>query len=77
MSKLDPQSFAVPAAPVRTPVREESALPFVGPDKEPQSRLSVDIPSSMLRRLKVLAAQRGVTIRELVLAVLERDGSLR
>ena len=38
------------------------------------SRLSVDIPTSTLRRLKIRAIERGQTVREYVLGLLTADG---
>lgn len=39
-----------------------------------QARLSVDLPETVLRALKVRAAERGETIREIILTMLEREG---
>jgi hypothetical protein len=38
------------------------------------ARLSVDVPSSTLRALKIRAIERGQTVREYVLAMLDREG---
>jgi hypothetical protein len=40
------------------------------------ARLSVDVPCSTLRALKIRAIENGKTVREYVLAMLERDGLL-
>jgi len=41
------------------------------------ARLSVDIPYSTLRALKIAAIERGCTVREFVLTLLEREGVTR
>ena len=38
------------------------------------ARLSVDVPCSTLRALKIRAIERGETVRDYVLAMLARDG---
>jgi hypothetical protein len=38
------------------------------------ARLSVDVPCSTLRALKIRAIESGVTVRDYVLAMLARDG---
>lgn len=40
----------------------------------PTSRLCVEVSTSTLRDLKIRAAERGVTIREYVIALLAKDG---
>ena len=40
----------------------------------PSARLSVDVPAETLRKLKIRAIERRVTVREYVLALLARDG---
>jgi len=42
--------------------------------KSGMARLSVDIPCSTLRALKIRAVESGTTVREYVLGLLERDG---
>ena len=37
------------------------------------SRLTVDVPANLKRRLRLAAADRDVTIREIVVAALERE----
>lgn len=38
------------------------------------SRLSVDVPAGTLRKVKMRALERGVTVRELVIELLAREG---
>jgi hypothetical protein len=42
--------------------------------KSGMARLSVDIPCSTLRTLKIRAIERGTTVREYVLEMLTREG---
>src|SRR5215469_7494453 len=54
-------------------------IPLTGPPlptPDPRiltQRLSVDVPCAMMRRLKLLAVGRELTIREVVLAMLEHE----
>jgi hypothetical protein len=40
--------------------------------EESVSRLTLDLPADLHRRLKVLAAERGVSMRSLLLTLVER-----
>jgi hypothetical protein len=40
---------------------------------EPVKRLSIDIPSDVMRSLKITAAVRGITIRKLVALALRNE----
>lgn len=48
------------------------------PEGEPQVKMTVNVPRQLHRRLKIEAVQKGVTIREIVVAAvaeaLEADG---
>jgi hypothetical protein len=42
--------------------------------EEGEARLVVNMPEALHRKLKMRAVERGITIREYVLKLLERDG---
>lgn len=72
-----------PSSPKREPLRmgpSSRATPSIlsqGAPTEPKagrdSRLTVDVPANLKRRLRLAAADRDVTIREIVVAALERE----
>lgn len=84
MSKtFAPALFSVPQAPARTTVKPEEAETFLRAERRTgdeateavaMSRLSVDVPAAALRKLKIHAIERGMTVREVVLNWLEREG---
>lgn len=82
MSKsFEPALFSVPSAPARTTVPEPQAAAFTSGERRdeapvpiPTARLSVDIPHTALRAIKIHAVQRGLTVREVVLRMLAREG---
>jgi hypothetical protein len=39
-----------------------------------QARLAVNLPVALHRKLKIRAAQRGVSIRDYIMMLLEKDG---
>jgi predicted DNA-binding protein len=43
----------------------------VSMEREQIARLTLDLPAEMRRRLKVLAAQRGVSMKALIMAWIE------
>jgi hypothetical protein len=58
-------------------VDSEKPASIVAPAPAPKAgmaRLSVDVPCSTLRALKIRAIERGQTVREYVLAMLDREG---
>ena len=71
------------STPERSPLRmgpSPRSTPSIlaqGAPSEPKegrtSRLTVDVPSNMKRRLRLAAAERDLTIREIVVAALERE----
>lgn len=62
-----PAVFAAALVPETTAARPDELV-------APSARLSVDVPAEMLRRLKIRAIESRVTVRELVLAMLQREG---
>jgi hypothetical protein len=64
----DPPAATSTAAPA-TPLPSAVSAPKAG-----LARLSVDIPCSTLRALKIRAIERGTTVRDYVLGMLEREG---
>lgn len=62
-----PRVFAAALVPETSAVRPEELVP-------PSARLSVDVPAELLRRLKIRAIESRVTVRELVLQMLQREG---
>ncbi len=62
-----PSAFAAALLPDAPPAAPEALV-------APSARLSVDVPAETLRRLKIRAIERRVTVREYVLALLARDG---
>jgi len=47
--------------------------PEEAPPQEKQKRMTFDVPEGLHRRVKAGCAARGVTIREVILALLERE----
>jgi hypothetical protein len=45
-----------------------------GPDREPDAQLSVVLPASIVRAVKIRAAENGETLRAVVLRALRADG---
>ncbi|WP_085446576.1 hypothetical protein [Magnetofaba australis] len=48
-----------------------SAAPYSQIDDAPMKRLNVEIPENMHRRLKTMAAMRGVTAKSIVVELLQ------
>jgi predicted HicB family RNase H-like nuclease len=68
MKRID---FAMPLAPA-TPDDWVAARPELpAKPQEPTKRLTLDIPASLHRRLKVGCAERGITVAELVREMLD------
>ena len=61
-----PASRPAPAADPEQWVEQRTA-------DERQKRMTFDVPESLHRRVKAGCAQRGVTIREVILELLERE----
>jgi hypothetical protein len=45
-----------------------------GQDREPEAQLSVVLPASIVRAVKIRAAENGDTLRAVVLRALKADG---
>ncbi len=75
-SKITSNLYDLPKSKTRTEVPEPEAEDFVNAEKplERTARLSVDVPCSMLKKLKIHAIQRDKTVREVVVQLLEREG---
>jgi predicted HicB family RNase H-like nuclease len=60
---IPPAPFGRRVAPPRPPTREKG-----------QARLAVNLPNELHKQLKVKAAEKGMTIRDYVIRLLQRDG---
>jgi hypothetical protein len=75
------EAFVLAERPAAARIDMESVTTPIPPSvrsapKTGMARLSVDVPCSTLRALKIRAIENGKTVREYVLAMLERDGLL-
>jgi hypothetical protein len=60
---IPPAALGRRVTPPRPPARERG-----------QARLAVNLPNELHKQLKVKAAEKGMTIRDYIIKLLQRDG---